>query len=81
LNLGEDVYTVGAGFLMGVFGDDILLEEGVGANIGGGGEADEEGVEVIEDLPPEIVDKLRMGENWGRLKIRKLDAGEVLRRL
>ena len=42
---------------MGVFGDEVLLEEAVGASVGRGGEADQEGVEVFEDLPPEVVDR------------------------
>ena len=42
---------------MGVFRDDVLAEKRVGAGVGRGGEADEEGVEVIEDLPPEVVDR------------------------
>jgi hypothetical protein len=39
-----------------IFHDEILLEEGDGLERGRGGEADEEGVEVFEHLPPEIVD-------------------------
>jgi hypothetical protein len=57
VDLALDVHAVGDGGLVGVFGDDILLEEGVGAGVGRGGEADEEGVEVVEDLAPEVVDR------------------------
>ena len=56
VGLALDVHTIGHSLLMGVFGDDVLLEEAVGRSAGGGGQADEEGVEVFEDLPPEVVD-------------------------
>ena len=57
VDLVADVDAVGDGFLVGVFGDEVLLEEAVGAPVGGGGEADQKGVEVFEDLPPEVVDR------------------------
>ena len=41
---------------MGVFGDDVLVEVADGFFGGGGGEADDEGVEGVEDLPPLVVD-------------------------
>ncbi len=40
---------------MGILGDEVLIEEAEGGLARGGGEADEEGIEVIENLPPEIV--------------------------
>ena len=49
--------AIGHGILVGVFRDDVLPEERVGAGVGRGGEADEEGVEVIEHLTPEVVDR------------------------
>jgi len=51
-----DVHAIGDGLLVGVFRDDVLFEEGEGAVVRGGGEADEEGVEVFDDLAPEVVD-------------------------
>ena len=50
-----DVDAIGDGLLVGVFGDDVLVEKAEGALIGGGREADERGVEVIQHLLPEVV--------------------------
>lgn len=52
----RDIDAIGDRLFVGVFGDHVLFEEAEGAGIGGGGETDEKGVEVVEDLPPEIVD-------------------------
>jgi hypothetical protein len=41
---------------MVVFHDQILIEEADGLFGGSGGKADEEGIEIFEDLTPEIVD-------------------------
>ena len=49
-----EVDAIGDGLDMEVFGDEVLFEEGEGGLAGGGGEADEEGIEVVEDLPPEV---------------------------
>lgn len=51
-----DVDAIGDGLDVGVFGDEVAVEEAEGGFAGGGGEADEEGVEVVENLPPEVVD-------------------------
>ena len=51
-----DVHAIGDGLDVGILGDEILVEEAEGGLAGGGGEADEEGVEVFEHLLPEIVD-------------------------
>ncbi len=37
VDLALDVHTVGDGLLVGVFGDDVLVEECVGAGVGRGG--------------------------------------------
>ena len=42
--------------LVGVFGDDVLVEKAEGAFVGRGGEADQAGVEVVEHLLPQVVD-------------------------
>jgi hypothetical protein len=42
--------------LVGVFGDDVFVEEAEGALVGRGGEADQAGVEVVEHLLPQVVD-------------------------
>ena len=52
-----DVDAVGDGLLVGILADDVLPEEAVGAVVGGGGEADERGVEVLQHLPPHVVDR------------------------
>ena len=51
-----DVDLVGDRLPVAVLHDKVLLEEAEGLLGGGGGEADEEGVEVIEDLAPLVVD-------------------------
>ena len=43
------------GFVV-VFGDKVLVEEAEGLFGGCGGEPDDEGVEVVEDLSPLVVD-------------------------
>lgn len=42
--------------LMGVFADYILMEKPVGAGIRCCRKANQEGIEILDDLPPEIVD-------------------------
>jgi hypothetical protein len=51
-----DVDAIGDGLDVWVFGDEVAVEEAEGGLGGSGGEADEEGVELVEDLPPEVVD-------------------------
>ena len=41
---------------MAVLHDEVLPEEAKGLLRRGGGEADQRGVEVLQDLPPEVVD-------------------------
>ena len=52
-----DVDTVGDGLLMAVFADDVCLKEPVGAVVRGGRQADEIGVEVFQDLAPQVVNR------------------------
>ena len=40
---------------MVVFADDVLLEEAIGAVVRRGGQADEVGVEILQNLTPEVV--------------------------
>ncbi len=51
-----DVDFIEDGLPVGVAADGVLVEEGFGIEGGGGGEADDEGVEVVEDLLPFVVD-------------------------
>jgi len=51
-----DVDFVEDGAFVAVVHDEVLVEVGDGLFGGGGGEADEVGVEVFEDLAPEVVD-------------------------
>ena len=51
-----DVDAVGHGLLVGVFHHQVLVEEAEGLLDGRGGEADQIGVEVLQHLPPEVVD-------------------------
>ena len=52
-----DVHAVGHGLLVVVLHDEVLVEEAEGLLGGRGGQADEEGVEVFQDLPPQVVDR------------------------
>ena len=51
-----DVDFIEDGLPVGVAADGVLVEEGFGIEGGCGGEADDEGVEVVEDLLPFVVD-------------------------
>ncbi|KYC51212.1 MAG: hypothetical protein AMQ22_01348 [Candidatus Methanofastidiosum methylothiophilum] len=51
-----DVDAVGDRPLVAVFHHQVLVEEAEGLLRGRGGEADEEGVEVLQHLAPEMVD-------------------------
>ena len=42
--------------LVGVFGNDVLVEKPEGALVGRGGEADQAGIKVVEHLLPQVVD-------------------------
>ena len=52
-----DIDAVGDGLFMIVFADDILLEEAVGAVVRRGGQTDEIGVEILQNLTPEVVNR------------------------
>ena len=56
VDLVTDVDAVGDGALVVVFHDEVLVEKTDGLLGRRGGEADEEGVEIFEHLPPEAVD-------------------------
>ena len=51
-----DVDAVGHGLLVAVLHDQVLVEEAEGLLAGRGGEADQAGVEVLQHLPPQVVD-------------------------
>ena len=57
INLVADIDPVGDGLLMGILADDVLLEEPVGTVVGRGGQADEIGIEIFQDLPPDVVNR------------------------
>ena len=57
IDVVADVDAIGDGALVVVFHHEVLIEEADGLLRGRGGEADEEGVEVFEHLPPEVVDR------------------------
>ena len=42
--------------LVGVFGDDVLVEKAEGALVGRGGKANQAGIKVVEHLLPQVVD-------------------------
>jgi hypothetical protein len=51
-----DVHAIGYGVGVGVGGHDVLVEEAQGVLGGRSGQTDEEGVEILEDLTPKVVD-------------------------
>ena len=55
INFVADIDAVGDGLLMGILADDVLPEEPISAVVRRGGQADERGVEIFQDLPPEVV--------------------------
>ena len=57
IDLVADIHAVGDGLLMAVFADDVLVEEAVGAVVRRRRQADQIGVEILDHLPPEIVDR------------------------
>ena len=56
VDVAAHIHAIGHGLLMAVFHDEVLLEETEGLLGRRGGQADEGGIEVFEDLPPEVVD-------------------------
>ena len=56
VGIGVDIDSVGHRLLVVVFHHQVLLEEAEGLLGGGRGQADEEGVEVFQHLPPQVVD-------------------------
>ena len=57
VHVEADVYAVGHGLLVTVLHDEVVVEEPDGLLRWRGGQADQEGVEVVQDLPPEVVDR------------------------
>ena len=57
INLVADIDPVGDGLLMGILAHDVLLEEPVGTVVWRGGQADEIGIEIFQDLTPDVVNR------------------------
>ena len=57
VHLVADVDPVGDGLLMRILADHVLPEEPVSTVVGGGGQADQVGVEVLQHLAPQVVDR------------------------
>ena len=56
VDIEVDVDAVGHRLLVAVLHDEVLVEEADGLLGGGGGQADQEGVEVLQHLPSEVID-------------------------
>src|SRR6266542_5364987 len=52
-----NVDAVGDGLFVAVLHDEVLVEEAERLFPGRGGQADQEGIEVLEDLAPHVVDR------------------------
>ena len=56
VDVEADVHAIGHGLLVAVFHHEVAVEEADGLGGRRGGQPDQEGVEVVEHLPPEVVD-------------------------
>ena len=52
-----DIDTISDGLFMVVFADDVLFEESVGAVIRRSSQADEVGIEILQNLKPYVVNR------------------------
>ena len=52
-----DVHAIGHRLFVGVFGDDVFTEEAKGAFVGCCSQADQECIEVVQHLLPQVVDR------------------------
>ncbi len=57
VDLIAHVDAIGHGPLVGVLGDQVLVEEAQRVLGGRGRQADQEGIEILQHLPPQIVDR------------------------
>ena len=57
VNVVADVHAIDDGLLVGVVLHEVAVEEADGLGGGRGGQADQEGVEVFQHLPPDVVDR------------------------
>lgn len=57
INFVADVHAIADGFLTRVFTDHVLPEEAIGTIIRRRGKANQVRVKIVDDLPPEIVDR------------------------
>ena len=57
IDVVADIDAVGDGLLVAVVLDQVAVEEADGLRRGRGGQADQEGIEVVEHLPPDVVDR------------------------
>ena len=81
VDLVAHVDLVRHGLFVGVLADHVLLEEGVGAVVRRGGQADQEGVEVLDHLPPQVVDGAVALVNDDRIEVLRRQRGAVGDRL
>ena len=56
VDIEADVHAIGHRLLVGVFLHEVVVEEADGLGGRRGGQPDQEGVEVVQHLPPEVVD-------------------------
>src|SRR6266446_9104143 len=71
------VYAIGYGLLVVVLHYEVLVEEAEGLLGGRGSEADQEGVEIFEDLAPEVVDRAVALVDDYKIEVFDGDAGIV----
>ena len=80
VNVVADIDAIGDGALVRIFADEVLIKEADRLFARRGGEPDEEGVEVFEDLPPEVVDGAMAFVGDDEVEGLDRDGGVVLRR-
>ena len=77
VDLVAHVDLVGNRPLVAVFADDVLLEKPVGPVVRRGGQADQVRVEVLDHLPPDVVDGPVAFVNDDHVEVFRGDAGVV----
>ena len=75
------IHLVAHGLFVAVLTHHVLVEVGVGVAAGGGGEADDRGVEVIEHLAPEAIDRAVAFIHHDHIEEFRRDPGVIHNRL
>ena len=78
INVLRNIHAVDHRLFVGVFADDVLIEEPEGAFVGGGGEADQKGIKIVEHLFPKVVNGAVALINDDEVKLLNRHVGRVV---